>query len=271
MSSPSSLVTDVTGYIAVDHTRDLTVLAFRGSRSIRNWLANADFIPVPTDICPDCTAHQGFWDSWQEARSGILDTLVKTANQYPSSKVVVVGHSLGGAIADLAAAEIRKQGINVDLYTYGAPRISGKTLSDFITNQNRGGNFRSTHTNDPVPRVPPTIMGFVHLGQEYWITTPNDVVPTANDIQRLDGSYNRNGNTGQKTLNVDAHLYYFGPICSCTPNGGFEIKRREDESAAPATVTAQPATVKSQKSCSNPPPAGASSIVARCNAVPSAF
>ena len=267
-------MTDVTGYIAVDRTRDLTVLAFRGSRSIRNWLADVDFVPVPTDICPGCTAHQGFWDSWQEARSGILDALVKTAKQYPSSKVVVVGHSLGGAIADFAAAEIRKQGINVDLYTYGAPRIAGKTLSDFITNQNRGGNFRSTHTNDPVPRLPPRLLEFVHLGQEYWITTPNDVVPTANDIQRLDGSFNLNGNTGQVKVNVDAHYYYFGPISSCTPNDGIEVKRREVESAEQETVKAARAeskTVKSDQSCNNPAPVSPSSIKVRCAAVPDSF
>lgn len=246
-------MTDVTGYIAVDRARDITVLAFRGSRSIRNWLTNANFFPVPTDICHGCTAHQGFWDSWLEARSGILDTLLKAANQYPSSKVVVVGHSLGGAIADLAAAEIRKQGVNVDLYTYGAPRIAGKTLSDFITNQNRGGNFRSTHIDDPVPRLPPLFLDFVHVSPEYWITTPNDVVPTANDIQRLDGNVNKKGNTGQIALDINAHFYYFGPISSCTPNGGFEVKRSEASCGSPSPQPSDP------------------SIVERCATVPNAF
>lgn len=245
-------MTDVTGYIAVDRTHNLTVLAFRGSRSIRNWLADVDFVAVPTDICPGCTAHQGFWDSWLEARTGILNTLMKTAKQYPSSKVIVVGHSLGGAIADFAAAEIRKQGVNVDLYTYGAPRIAGPTLSDFITNQNRGGNFRSTHIDDPVPRLPPLFLGFVHISPEYWITTPNNVVPTPKDIQRLDGNINKNGNTGQIALDVNAHYYYFGPISSCTPNGGIEVKRSE-----PA---------RRDKSCGTGPSSGDPSIEARgCN------
>lgn len=251
----NSLVTDVTGYIAVDRTRNLTVLAFRGSHSIRNWLANIDFVHVPTDICPDCTAHQGFWDSWLEARSGILNTLVKTAKQYPSSKVVVVGHSLGGAIADLAAAEIRKQGVNADLYTYGAPRIGGKALSDFITNQNRGGNFRSTHIDDPVPKLPPLFLQYVHISPEYWITTPNDVVPTANAIQRLDGDINKNGNTGQVALDVAAHLYYFGPISSCSPKDGIEVKR----SAVPT------------QACGTNPAPGDPSVVARCAPVANSF
>ena len=55
----SSLITDVTGYIAVDTTKGYTVLAFRGSQSVRNFIADADFPVVPTDICTGCTADQG--------------------------------------------------------------------------------------------------------------------------------------------------------------------------------------------------------------------
>lgn len=148
---PSSLATDVTGYVAVDNTRSLTILAFRGSKSVRNFVADADFPATATDICPSCTAHQGFWNSWVEARTGVLAALKTAAASHPNNRVIVTGHSLGGAIADLAAAEIRKSGVTADLYTYGAPRIAGAALSDFITNQNAGGNYRVTHKNDPVP------------------------------------------------------------------------------------------------------------------------
>lgn len=215
----------------MDRTHGLTVLAFRGSHSIRNWLTDVDFVTVPTDICPGCTAHQGFWNSWVEARTGILAALKKTASSNPSSKVVVVGHSLGGAIADFAAAEIRKSGIAADLYTYGAPRIAGKNLSNFITNQNKGGNFRVTHTDDPVPRLPPLFLGFVHISPEYWITAPTNVPPTPADITRLDGSVNLKGNTGQVALDTDAHGWYFGAVSSCSPGGiEFKEKRGVDES-----------------------------------------
>lgn len=225
--SSSSFFTDVTGYIAVDHTRDLMVLAFRGSHSVRNWLADVDFLTVPTDVCPGCWAHQGFWDSWVEARHGILATLATTAAAHPSSKVVVVGHSLGGAIADFAAVEIRKNGINADLYTYGAPRIAGKKLSDFITNQSNGENFRVTHSDDPVPRLPPASFNFAHISPEYWVTPANNIVPTPADIIRLDGDVNFQGNAGQKGFDSDAHLWYFGSIANCSPTR-FEFKKRDE-------------------------------------------
>lgn len=118
-------MTDVTGYVAVDNTRGLTVLAFRGSRSVRNFLADANFPSKPVDICDGCTAAQGFWNSWVEAREGVLAALRSTAADHPSNRVIITGHSLGAAIADFAAAEIKKGGTPCDLYTYGSPRIAG--------------------------------------------------------------------------------------------------------------------------------------------------
>ncbi|KAL8924995.1 MAG: hypothetical protein Q9172_002424 [Xanthocarpia lactea] len=222
----SSLKTDVTGYVAIDNTRALTVLAFRGSSSVRNFVADANFLAEPTDICPSCTAHNGFWDSWVEARPGVLAALKTAAASHPNNRVIVTGHSLGGAIADLAAAEIRNSGITADLYTYGAPRIAGKTLSDYITNQNKGGNYRVTHKDDPVPRLPPVVLGFVHISPEYYISSPNNVVPTANDITQYSGSVNLMGNSGNNPLKTDlsAHGWYFGPISSCDPEEGIEWK-----------------------------------------------
>ncbi|KAI4227797.1 MAG: hypothetical protein L6R36_002150 [Xanthoria steineri] len=223
----SSLKTDVTGYVAIDNTRSLTVLAFRGSASVRNFIADANFPAEPTDICPSCTAHNGFWDSWVEARPGVLAALKTAAASHPNNRVIVTGHSLGGAIADLAAAEIRKSGVTADLYTYGAPRIAGKALSDFITNQNRGGNYRVTHKDDPVPRLPPLVLGFVHISPEYYISSPNNVVPTANDITQYSGSINLLGNSGNNPLKTDlsAHSWYFGPVGACDDDEGFEFKQ----------------------------------------------
>lgn len=220
----SSQATDVTGYVAVDRGRRLTVLAFRGTGSTRNWIADLDFLKVEVDICAGCRAHQGFWRSWSEARTGVMAALLSAAQSYPSFKVVVVGHSLGGAIASFAAAEIRNTGVIADLYTYGAPRFAGATLTTYITEQKRGGNFRVTHTDDPVPRLPPTLFDFEHISPEYWITSPNGAATTVNDVTILEGSKNTDGNAGQGGFNIDSHGWYLGPIGECHPNG-LEFKK----------------------------------------------
>ena len=216
----------MTGYIAVDTTRDLTVLAFRGSKSVRNFLTDGDFPLVPTDICDGCTADQGFWDSWLEARTGILATLKATAAKYPTSKVIITGHSLGAAIAELATAEIKKAGTPVDLYNYGSPRVSGPTLANFVTNQGSGNIYRVTHVSDPVPRLPPTAFGFVHIAPEYYISSGNNVTPSPADITEFTDANDPKGNAGNNplALNVANHGWYFNEIGGCG-GGGFEFKQ----------------------------------------------
>ena len=165
----------------------------------------------------------GFWNSWLEARDGVLAALQTTAAAYPSSKVVVVGHSLGGALAALAAADLKKRGTPADLYTYGAPRVGGPATSNFISNQGMGTINRVTHKFDPVPRLPPVPFGFAHISPEYYISSPNKVPPTPADITRLDGSFNIMGNTGNNPLQLDitAHGWYFNSIGAC---GGSEFE-----------------------------------------------
>ena len=86
---------------------------------------------------------------------------------YANYNTVVTGHSMGGALAQLAALTLDKLAKKpVSLYTYGAPRIGNDDLATAIASV-RGGNHRVTHLNDPVPRQPPGILGFAHAGPEY--------------------------------------------------------------------------------------------------------
>jgi hypothetical protein len=88
-----------TGYIALDHTRELIVLAFRGTAGCiakpRCCLARygAPVNPEPM-MGPASGAH-----------------LVN----YPGYTLSVVGHSLGGGISALAGTVLRTQGFNLDM------------------------------------------------------------------------------------------------------------------------------------------------------------
>ncbi|KAF3039095.1 hypothetical protein E8E11_001806 [Didymella keratinophila] len=213
--SKTETLTDVTGFLALDHTNHLIVVSFRGSQSLDNWLTNLDFGFTSTDICPGCSAHSGFWQSWVDARDAVIPAVKDAVKQYSTYSVSVTGHSLGGAIAPFAAAQMRNEGLKVALYTFGSPRIGGSATSDYISNQ-PGGNYRVTHYNDPVPRVPLLTMGYVHISPEYYIASKNKVDVKASDFQVLQGSVNLfKGNAAWLLTDVEAHRWYFTRMYDC--------------------------------------------------------
>jgi alpha-beta hydrolase superfamily lysophospholipase len=141
---------------------------------------------------------------------------VKQAQKdFPSYKITVVGHSLGGAIASLAAAQLRNYGLTITLYNFGSPRIGGSKISSYISNQ-PGGTFRVTHWNDPVPKVPLLTMGYVHISPEYYINKPNRQDVNTGDIQVYTGATNLfKGNQAWLAIDIEAHRWYFGSMYTC--------------------------------------------------------
>jgi pimeloyl-ACP methyl ester carboxylesterase len=230
--------TDVTGYVALDHSNQLIVIAFRGSQSIDTWRTNLQFATTTTDICPGCTAHYGFWRSWTDARDYVVPAVKQASSAFPAYKIVTTGHSLGGAVSTLAAASLRNAGYNVAMYNFGAPRIGGSKISTYISNQ-PGGNYRVTHWNDPVPKLPLLTMGYVHVSPEYYINKPSQQDVEAGDIKVYEGSRNFQGNQKWLTIDIEAHRWYFGKVYKCdvlkTKRGGLEIRGVEEEVEVVAT------------------------------------
>ncbi|KAK5274518.1 hypothetical protein LTR96_001119 [Exophiala xenobiotica] len=168
----------------------------------------------PFSICSGCQAHSGFLDSWNSAKTIVQGAIDGAKSANPSYNIVATGHSLGAALATLAAADLRNSGYNIALYNYGSPMVGNVPLADFITAQ-AGGNYRVTHTNDIVPKLPGYPLGFAHVSPEYWITSPTGAPVTANDVQVSSGVIDLDGNQGQLGGTVTDHLWYFNGIADC--------------------------------------------------------
>ncbi|KAK4239641.1 Alpha/Beta hydrolase protein [Achaetomium macrosporum] len=210
-------VLDTRGFVGVDPVDGLIVLSFRGSSSIENWIADFLFLQVPCDLTPNCLVHDGFYLSWSEVRDRAMAAVSAAKAANPTYPIVVTGHSLGGAIATLAAAYMRAAGFAADLYTYGSPRVGNLALAEFVTNQ-PGAEYRVTHTDDPVPRLPPIWLNYRHVSPEYWVDPGSDGVATANEIAYCPGYSNVDCNGGTTGLDVQAHLWYFQEIDGCDSN-----------------------------------------------------
>ena len=164
-----------------------------------------------------CQIHDGFQQAWGEISTNVEGVVAFAKSLYPSFRVVATGHSLGGAIATIAAASLRQSGLAVDLYTFGSPRVGNAAFADFVTNQT-GAEFRVTHVNDLVPRLPPLILDYRHTSPEYWLSDGNATTVTygVNDIKICVGDANTGCNGEDLLFSIEAHLYYLLPIASCS-------------------------------------------------------
>ncbi|KAH7412861.1 Alpha/Beta hydrolase protein [Cadophora sp. MPI-SDFR-AT-0126] len=214
------------GFVAVDDTNHVIVLAFQGTANALNKLTDAAFLPISTELCgtgdDECKIHRGFWHAWLDVESIVTDSVLRAVIAHPSYGVIATGHSLGGALAALAATSLRNGGMSVDLYTYGQPRLGFEGISNYITNQApaKGKNYRVTHTNDVVPQLPQhKAGGWDHFSPEYHIENSN--IPVYGEaITEYIGLFNESGNAGTDWPDSvedvkNAHTKYFGNITDC--------------------------------------------------------
>ena len=77
---------------------------------------------------------------------------------------MITGHSLGGALAVMAAAHLQHKYKVVELlYTLGQPRVGNYYFASFMT-QFIPNTYRIVHYTDIVPHIPIYGSGFRHFG-----------------------------------------------------------------------------------------------------------
>lgn len=141
-------------------------------------------------------------------------------------KVVITGHSLGGALANLIAVMFSNKypGCQLHLSTYGAPRvfatadadrIQAKMIKDDSSSDGfdmfgSGGKvtaWRFLNYGDVVPSLPPSTMGFKHVGKGFYINQRIGEKDVTCKVQHQDFSaYSVGGMSVIGTHKVSGHL-----------------------------------------------------------------
>ncbi|WP_293368949.1 lipase family protein [Nevskia sp.] len=147
------------GYLAsgVGAREGELLVATRGTAIGVDWLSNLNIGMVRGPY--GHLVHSGFHNVWGSFRDQIDSFLVGRR----FTAVHCVGHSLGGALANLNAAWFAGRGQeNVSLYTFGAPRVGLGGFHDALLASVRAGAIhRVLHIADPVPMIP--IFPFLHV------------------------------------------------------------------------------------------------------------
>ena len=110
------------------------VVAFRGSVDIANWILNLEAVRISYPLCSGCSVHNGFNEGYNSVKSSVEATIDNLRRKYTSAKIMVTGHSLGGALAVMAAAHLQDRYNLVEmLYTLGQPRVGNDKFAEFMT------------------------------------------------------------------------------------------------------------------------------------------
>ncbi|WP_415920630.1 lipase family protein [Tateyamaria sp. SN6-1] len=104
--------------------------------------------------------HSGFMDIYSKMRSDV-QRMISGANP---KRIHFIGHSLGGALATLAAVDYAQNGTATShLYTFGAPRIGSLGLGNDVVRMIGAERIKRVYSiSDPVPMIPLT--PFCHVG-----------------------------------------------------------------------------------------------------------
>lgn len=164
-------VYDNQAVVSYSKKRNLVVLAFRGTvaTSLVNWWENLKFFQLPYNpneygagvSCPNCQVHRGFLQSYQNLRqkTGFIDHAKNLLrNECKGCKVLITGHSLGGALATLAAFE--NWGTSVQFINFGSPRVGNTAFEQAFKGRINSGATRVTHASDLVTRLPLQNLGY---------------------------------------------------------------------------------------------------------------
>ncbi|MEA2894968.1 MAG: triacylglycerol lipase [Bradyrhizobium sp.] len=142
--------------------REATIISLAGTDplKIEDWITNFTVAPSPTGL------HSGFASAvdkiWPDIKAVILN------RPTDEQALFFTGHSLGGALAILAASRAMSE-LNVAataVYTFGSPRTGGTAFFNSYPPQLADSTFRFVHGGDIVATVPPSLpVDFRHVGR----------------------------------------------------------------------------------------------------------
>ncbi|KAJ8519295.1 hypothetical protein ONZ45_g3769 [Pleurotus djamor] len=145
------------GFLVRDDVKKEFILAFRGTEptkgdgdcSIDLSICKTN-LSLPLVESNGAKVHTGFQKAWGYVSEQVTQDLMKELKSKPGYRVVVTGHSLGGALAAVSSLQIKKTfpKLALKMFSYGAPRVGDlafvKTLEKTLGAENiyRGSNLQ---------------------------------------------------------------------------------------------------------------------------------
>lgn len=147
------------------------IIGFRGTDDLESALLDIKTWQTQSETVGD--VHYGFKKYLDDIYAPIIKWLESYSVREQKKKIIVTGHSLGGAAATIMAARLKHNGYeHVELYTYGSPRVGDKT---FVSQFEGMPVHRFVNNNDIVCRIPPPVW-YRHIGEMHYVNYAGNFV-----------------------------------------------------------------------------------------------
>lgn len=186
----------------VAHNQDFIVASLRGTEidnfwgAFNDWRGNFEVKPEPDDS--GGLVHHGFMKNmkalWDETNGapGLKSYLTQLLAD-GTRTLWIAGHSLGAALATLAAERaVRDGGLEVrGVYTYGSPRVGDTQFQqNFEARGLNAKTYRVVYDKDVVTKVPPAGL-YTHVGQLKFIDADGHLHPDSSTLPAEDAGLHK--------------------------------------------------------------------------------
>lgn len=156
-------------------------VVFRGTQEKYDVLVDLDIVRSYMFPSTDILVHNGFFTQFKSLEANISSEI--SEHQGTIDTLHFSGHSLGAAVATLAAAyygERHKDSMNIICHTIGSPRVGNKAFTEFFAT-NVHEEIRITNVKDPVPLIPMSFL-YMHVSNSICINDECSVEYAIKDI-----------------------------------------------------------------------------------------
>jgi predicted lipase len=197
-----------TALVVVDPMSKEIIIAFRASVTNADWISDfkikpVDYEPVSESWhlnvpkCHGCKVHSGFYRNLDAINEELVNYVTELYSEHTDYQLVIVGHSLGAALATLCGIEFKARGFEPLIFTYAGPKMFNPEMVGWVNqlfksqelslHLERGGNFKTglirvVHDGDYVPMLPPQLN---QAGVEFLIERKE--LPHDQDVVKLTG------------------------------------------------------------------------------------
>ncbi|WCR58653.1 MAG: hypothetical protein PG978_000067 [Wolbachia endosymbiont of Ctenocephalides felis wCfeF] len=193
--------------------KEITI-AYRGTRNFDDIITDVNIFFTTSELLPEGgRIHRGFYNAFTDLWSNLYGILKSHAEEQGSEikdfKINLTGHSMGGAVAKIAALCLNKteEAKDIHVATFGDPRVFDLTASEIYNDALQETTIRVTqHRQDPVPALSPGSCGYAHVGAQLRVSAPEGYA-----VHKIDGYHEAIYRTDERKFrsNNDVSLFYY--------------------------------------------------------------